>query len=354
MSRKHAAGTHSLARPTWAAISSLMVCSLSWSQTPTPGQAGEPYANMPRIAPPGVQIGAYLPVPADAQGAPVDATKGYRTQDLGKGLYLVTDNIYQSLFLVHKGGVIVIDAPPSLAMHIREAIAEITDKRITHLIYSHSHKDHIGGASSLGFHGPIIAHEMTRAALVKAHDSDRPIPTLTFRSHYDLKVGGQLLRLSYRGYGQTPGNIYVYAPAQKVLMVVDVIFPGWMPYRNLALAQDIPGLIRQIDEIARMPFDILVGGHVTRVGTRADVLVQAEFMRDLVTVSTAALKQTTFGPTFNPSDQSNAWAMADSYIDRAAIRCVNAMTEKWETRLAGFDAYIWDQCFTMQESIRAD
>lgn len=355
MSLTHPPGTHSILLPLWVVVlSSLAFSSPSFSQTPTPGQAGEPYANMPRIAPPGVQIGTYLPLPAGAEGPPINATKGYRTQDLGKGLYLITDNIYQSLFLVHKSGVILIDAPPSLAVHIRQAIAEVTDKRITHLIYSHSHKDHIGGANSLGFNGPIIAQEMTRVALIKARDADRPIPTITFKSQYDLTVGGQVLMLSYRGYGQTPGNIYIYAPAQKVLMVVDVIFPGWMPYRNIALAQDIPGVIRQINEIADMPFDILVGGHVTRVGTRADVLVQAEFMRDLVGASKAALQRTTFGPTHNPADQSNAWAMADSYMDRAAIQCVNMMTEKWATRLAGFDAYIWDQCFTMQESIRAD
>jgi glyoxylase-like metal-dependent hydrolase (beta-lactamase superfamily II) len=254
-------------------ISSLVLAADPLDRSPVsgPGQAGNPYPNMPSIAPPGVQIGTYLPVPDAAKGPPVDAAKGYRTQDLGLGLYMITDNIYQSLFLVHRNGVIVIDAPPSLAKHIRQAIAEVTDKPITHLIYSHSHKDHIGGARTLGFHGPIIAQELTRVALIEANDIDRPAPTIVFRSRYDLKVGGQILNLSYRGYGQTPGNIYIYAPAQKVLMVVDVIFPGWMPYRNIALAQNIRGVMRQIDEIRRMPFDTLIAGHVTRVGTRADV-----------------------------------------------------------------------------------
>jgi hypothetical protein len=30
------------------------------------------------------------------------------------------------------------------------------------------------------------------------------------------------------------------------------------------------------------------------------------------------------------------------------------MTDKWETRLAGFDAYIWEHCIAMEESLRAD
>jgi hypothetical protein len=34
------------------------------------------------------------------------------------------------------------DAPQTYAAHIRQAIAEVTNKRITHLIYSHFHADH--------------------------------------------------------------------------------------------------------------------------------------------------------------------------------------------------------------------
>jgi glyoxylase-like metal-dependent hydrolase (beta-lactamase superfamily II) len=57
--------------------------------------------------------------------------------------------MYQSMFLVYDRGVVVIDAPPSSAKHIPEAIAEVTPLPITHVIYSHSHIDHIGGTHSL-------------------------------------------------------------------------------------------------------------------------------------------------------------------------------------------------------------
>ena len=45
-------------------------------------------------------------------------------------------------------------------------------------------------------------------------------------------VGSQVLELSYHGPGHAPGNIFIYAPKQRTLMVVDVIFPGWMPWRQ--------------------------------------------------------------------------------------------------------------------------
>src|SRR5262245_17250149 len=56
----------------------------------------------------------------------------------------------------------------------------------------------------------------------------------------------QVLELSYHGNGHEPGNIY--APAQRVLMGVDDVFPGWMPWRRFALAQDIPDYF--IDRVA--------------------------------------------------------------------------------------------------------
>jgi hypothetical protein len=54
------------------------------------------------------------------------------------------------------------------------------------------------------------------------------------------------------------------------------------------------------------------------------------------------------GEGLNPLDKSNPWALFDNYIDRVAGQCVNTLTLKWSTRLAGFDVYIWDQCYSME------
>jgi hypothetical protein len=42
------------------------------------------------------------------------------------------------------------------------------------------------------------------------------------------------------------------------------------------------------------------------------------------------------------------------YIDRVVIDCMNQMTSKWSTKLAGFDVHIWDQCYSMEQSLRID
>jgi glyoxylase-like metal-dependent hydrolase (beta-lactamase superfamily II) len=318
------------------------------------GAAGEPYAEMPTIASIGERIGKYIDVPASARGAAIDPAKGYRLQDLGSGLYMVTDNAYQSMLLVYDKGVVVIDAPPAFSAHLPQAIAELTDKPITHVVYSHSHIDHIGGAKALGGRPTIIAQDETARLLKRAADPNRPMPTVTFADRYTLHAGTQILELSYHGNAHEPGNIFIYAPAQRVLMVVDVVFPGWMPWRRFALAQDIPGYFAQVEEIGKLDWDTLVGGHVARTGTHADVESQVEFNRDVKQAAATALATTKPGVGLNPLDAANPWAGFDNYIDRVAASCVNSLTPQWSTKLAGFDVYVWDQCYAMEQSLRIE
>ena len=229
-----------------------------------------------------------------------------------------------------------IDAPPSYAANLPKAIAELTDKPVTHVVYSHSHSDHIGGASLLGGRPIIVAHSETLRLVKRASDPRRPLPTVTFSDRYSLRVGSKVLELSYHGNAHEPGNIFIHAPSQRVLMVVDVVFPGWMPWRRFALAQDIPGYFAQVEQLRTMDWDVLVGGHVARTGTHADVDLQAEFNRDIKQAAATALASTKFGVGLNPKDESNPWAGFGNYIDRVAAQCVNTLTPKWSRRLAGF------------------
>lgn len=331
-----------------------LTCAQSAAADAPPGQPGAAYRDMPALASIGVRPDRYLSVAEADIPPPIDPAKGYRLQKLGDGLYMVTENAYQSMFLVHDAGVVVVDAPPTYSAHIRRAIAEVTDKPITHLIYSHAHADHIAGTRDLGPVPIIIAHEETKRLLVRDADPARPLPTVTFKDRYTLKAGGQVLELSYHGDAHVPGNIFIYAPRQKTLMVVDVVFPGWMPWRRFAVAHDVPGVFQQVAEIEKLPFETFVGGHVSRVGTRADVTTQLEFMNDLKAAAGAALKATAPGEEIAAEDKANPWAVFDNYIDRVVVKCVNTLTPKWQSRLSGFDVYIWDQCYAMEQSLRID
>ena len=56
----------------------------------------------------------------------------------------------------------------------------------------------------------------------------------------------------------------------------------------------------------------------------------------------------------DPRDTVNPWAVFGNYVDRVVIQCVNDLTPKWSRTLAGFDVFIWDQCYAMEQSLRID
>jgi glyoxylase-like metal-dependent hydrolase (beta-lactamase superfamily II) len=103
-----------------------------------------------------------------------------------------------------------------------------------------------------------------------------------------VRVGHQNLVLSYEGPIHQPGNIFIYAPGQKTLMLVDVIFPGWSPFNDLALAKDVPRFVAAHEKILTFDFTTFVGGHLNRLGTRADVEESQRYTLDIKANAKAA------------------------------------------------------------------
>lgn len=224
-----------------------------------------------------------------------------------------------------------------------EAVAEVTDLPITHLIYSHAHTDHIGGAGEVVAAFPnvrIFAHEETKELLQQANDPRRPLPHQVFKKNTHLQVGGRRLVLSYRGNIHMEGNIFVHAPQERILMVVDVIYPGWVPFRRLALSNDIAGWIRGHDEVLTFDFDTLIAGHLTRLGTPSDVLIQKEYVQDIVTkieeiINDANSLFTAIGAIDAVHGAGFAfqvvakWALFSAFYDASTTHCADFLNAKY-------------------------
>jgi glyoxylase-like metal-dependent hydrolase (beta-lactamase superfamily II) len=173
---------------------------------------------------------APVQIPEGAKGPPIPP-KGYLVEEIRDHLYWVTDGVYNTMFLVTDKGVVAVDAPPSLGLKYLKAIAEVTNKPVNYLIYSHAHIDHIGAAGLFPKNVTIIAQDETARELQSAKAVAKnvtmvpPVPTVTFSKNYTLAIGNQTLKLDYYGTNHLPGNIFIYAPKQKVLMLVDIVFP---------------------------------------------------------------------------------------------------------------------------------
>jgi glyoxylase-like metal-dependent hydrolase (beta-lactamase superfamily II) len=293
---------------------------------------------------------------------PAIPEKGYLVEEILDNLYWVTDGSYNTMFLVTDEGVVAVDAPPSIGQNYLKAIAEVTDKPITHVIYSHAHLDHIGAAGMFPKNATYIAHEDTGLELQRAMSlasntsAIPPVPTVTFPNNYTLQVGNQTLDLDHYGENHMTGNLFIYAPNQKTLMLIDVVFPGWVPFAYLAIAQDVAGYIKAHDTIlSNYDFDTFIGGHLTRLGTRDDVVTQQEFISDLENAAAKANSEVQFGDIAAQVGSTNdTWLLFSKYIDAVDQNCVQSMLPKWESRLAGAEAFMPTHCFAMTESGRVD
>ncbi|GCE29154.1 MBL fold metallo-hydrolase [Dictyobacter alpinus] len=309
-------------------------------------------------------LDAYRPIPPAAQGSlylPDRLAKGYHVQELNDGVYWVSQGWYDAGFIVTGSGVVVLDAPPNLGELMLSAIEEVTDEPVTHVVYSHWHADHIGAASIFGNNVVRIAHDLTRQELERFPDPQRPLPTETFTDHAVLDVGGVRLELSYKGMNHASGNIFTYAPAQRVLMAVDIICPGWVPFRNLFMAENIHGFLQAHDQILDYDFDHLITGHLTRTGTKEDVETQREYMFTLRDIAAQALVEVDLAHIIDSVGISHSWVLFDSYINElvrlTTDRLLNTKTatgQTWTERLAGADLWSHQHAFSMIQGHRLE
>ena len=306
-------------------------------------------------------------VPESAKGVPIPQDKGYVVEEVKDGLYWVTEGAYTAMFLTTGKGVIVVDAPPSFGDKMLKAIGEVTKEPITHVVYSHAHADHIGGASMYPKTAKYIAHVETKKRLQRMSDASRPfpygmfvggkpvpLPTITFEDSYTLKVGNQVLKLEYKDDDHQPGNMYVYAPKQKVLMKIDIVFPGWTPFKGLAIAEDTVGYLKSHDIILSYDFEKLVAGHWGRLATRNDVVAQKQYMQDIQANAGKALQTVDFYAIAGKVGYANIALLFETYLDAVSQECAKLTEPKWIDKLGGIDVWTKSHCYSVIMSLRVD
>jgi glyoxylase-like metal-dependent hydrolase (beta-lactamase superfamily II) len=273
---------------------------------------------------------------------------GYVLREIRDGLYWLSDGVYNTMFIVSSKGVVAVDPLPTLGARYLEAIASVTQKPVTHLVYSHEHTDHIGAASLLPAAIAIVAHRETARLLASRRDPRRPPPTVAFDDRYVLELGDQSLVLEYRGPSHSPGNVFIYAPRQKVLMLVDVVYPGYAPYPGLGVAADVPGYVQAHRDALTYDFTAFVGGHVDRLGRRSDVEQSLEFVVDLERTSRHVLAEKPF-PSYlvQRGAVDSFWFAHDDYEGDRIERCYEGLAPRWKARLLGVERMLRSHCRSM-------
>ena len=297
----------------------------------------------------------YKPVPAaiKARILPIDEKKGYLVKELKPNIYLITDGGYQSLFVTTGKGVILLDAPPSYGSKIVQAVSETTPEPIVELVYSHSHLDHIAGAPAVLKQVPnlrIRADQGVADFLREKHDPRRPLPTQTFKGQYILNLGSASIEMKPGHWHSNEGDLYIYLPAQKVLMAIDTLPPGYAQFQDFDLTADFHDYLAMFDQLLAYDFDVLIGGHLGFPGTRQDVQVAKEYSMDVYRTVKRIHDGTDQMKVISQAAAKYGWdnkmALFRTLIDPMVAQCAEEIEGRWSERLASVDVYAPSHCHT--------
>ena len=144
-------------------------------------------------------------------------------------------------------------------------------------------------------------------------------------------------------------------------MLIDVVFPGWSPFSNLALAEEVPEYIKAYDDVLAYDFTVFIGGHFNRLGTRSDVKESQQYVMDIKANALVALQNPALFQIFGivPNNGLGAFAI---YLDQMACECANQTLNPvttpsgtdWRTRIGNADINTVGHCWVMGEAMRID
>ncbi|HEY7293044.1 MAG TPA: MBL fold metallo-hydrolase [Vicinamibacterales bacterium] len=197
---------------------------------------------------------------------------------------------------VTDAGVTVVDT--KLAGYGPDIIARIkavTSKPITTIINTHTHGDHTGSNDGFPATVDIVAHENTKANMMKMDafkgDKAQFLPKRTFKDKLTLGSGKDRVELYYFGAGHTNGDTFVLFPALRVLQTGDMFAWKDAPLYDRSNGgsgvqhpKTMAKLLATVKDV-----DVVIPGH-SPLMTLKDVQEYQRFTAELLSATEAAMK----------------------------------------------------------------
>jgi cyclase len=170
-------------------------------------------------------------------------------------------------------GVLLVDAAyEQSAPRLLEEMKKISDAPLRHLINTHLHGDHTGGNLQIGKGANIIAHASVREVLSKEQRRgeqiippfpDAALPSTFVDGEMELSFNRQNILLTHFAGGHTQGDVVVFFPVSKVLVLGDLLFAGYFPFVDISAGgHPLRFLDNVVQVMEKYPEDvIIVGGH---------------------------------------------------------------------------------------------
>jgi cyclase len=174
---------------------------------------------------------------------------------------------------LNSDGVILFDSKND-QMHddIVSKVKSLTNKPIKYVVLTHNHADHAGGAAKMQQIGAtLVISEEDRRNMQRG--SQAGLPQMTYHERAQLFLGGKEVQLR-EFCGHTDGDTVAVLPAARIVIAGDLVTtPDTIPQIvNYGDRGNWTDMGKTLDEIAKMDFDFLIGGH-------GPVLTKQEFLK---------------------------------------------------------------------------
>lgn len=259
----------------------------------------------------------------------------YVLQRLSERSWWVQCFHYGTVFYVGDDGVLILDALEGVYDGIVQAVASVTDKPITAVVYPHYHADHIGdigryveGAEGRGHRLRIIGSAKTAAAM-DLSDSSFPRPTEVLdwpRARFDFE-GTTVEQFGFEWAAHCDDHSAWLLADERVIHSSDLINPDQPPFWRFAGNERLRWHERNLREIYDLDWDHLSGSH-GNIGTREDIDFELAFAGELKAAVGQAMEAHPFTEFVDPSARAHTGFLAE-FMATVSREAAEAMRPKY-------------------------
>ena len=275
----------------------------------------------------------------DAPALAVVETETHTFEEVAPGVYFIVgrnDVIFvqsNAMLVLTDEDALVVDShvTPAAARALLAAIAEVTDKPVTHLVNTHYHFDHAHGNQVFPDDVAIVGHEFTREMLMsdvlhqgtylnfsnwipdqiadlkqnaeamedgeekedlmqqiavqEAHyvalgETEPTPPNMTLKNrmtiHRTWEGQDRPIELLHLGRGHTGGDVVVLLPSERIVFTGDLVLAGGA-YIGDAYVDE---WLETLDRFEELEFDLILPGHGEAFSDIAQVAALRDFLSD--------------------------------------------------------------------------
>jgi cyclase len=254
----------------------------------------------------------------------------------------VKDNLYmiaasspadRSLFtggntgvFITDSGVVVVDTKlAGYGPTILDRIKKVTTKPVTMIINTHTHGDHTGSNEGFPATVDIVAHENTKANMMKMDafkgDKAKFLPKRTYKDKMSLLTGKDRIDLYYFGAGHTNGDTLVVYTSLRVLQTGDLFAWKDAPFLDRSTGGSGVELPKTLAKALAgiKGVDTIIPGH-SPVMALKDLEEYQRFTADLLSATQAAI-----AAGKSPADAAASINLTSKYKDYKSERMVAAV-----------------------------